>query len=173
MGGDDPVAGMKVVDYLDRYWATRRFGDVTRDGYDNIRKHVGHPVLDIPIRQLTPAIVQRWIDARRKQGDSDNILNKSLNQLKYACKWGVRMQELATNPCDPVTSPKRSHRDPNPLSTEDFLDLRRRLERLRELGATQSSLADAATLALLTGMRIGELCGLSWDDIDGGARGVT
>ena len=86
---EDPIAGMKVVDYLDRYWANRNFDDVTRDGYDNIRKHIDHPVLDIPIRRLTPTIVQSWIDARRKKGDSDNILNKSLNQLKYACRWGL------------------------------------------------------------------------------------
>lgn len=100
--------------------ATRTITPVTAKGYEMLRKHLDHERLNKPVGKITADDVQGWIDDKRGKGTSDNTLNKALNQLKYAYRWGVRMGYLKTNPCDPIKPPKRAHRDPNPLDEENL-----------------------------------------------------
>lgn len=151
--------------------ATRTITPVTAKGYEMLRKHLDHERLNKPVGKITADDVQGWIDDKRGKGTSDNTLNKALNQLKYAYRWGVRMGYLKTNPCDPIKPPKRAHRDPNPLDEENLTKIIRALETVREENPAQHVMVDAALIALNTGMRIGEVCGLAWDDVDGGADG--
>lgn len=163
--------GRSVLEFLDYYWRTRSVSQVTLDGYANLRKHIDHDALHKPINELKPADVQAWIDAKLEDGVGGPTIKKAYDQLNYACRWGVRMQELSSNPCDPVTPPARAHRDPNPLDEDNIVKLNTALDNLHDVSETQACLADAARLSLFTGMRLGELCGLAWSDIDGGADG--
>ena len=163
--------GMTVLEFVDYYWQTRSLEQVTLDGYSNLRKHIDHPVLRKAIEKLEPAHVQSWVDTEIGAGVGAPTVKKAFDQLNYACRWGVKMSFLKSNPCDPVTPPKRAHREPNPLDEENLRKLSKMLDNLYDAGETQACLADTVKLALLTGMRLGELCGLSWDDIDGGADG--
>lgn len=168
---DTPKQGMSVLDFMDWYWKTRSVEQVTLDGYAKLRKHLDHPTLRMGIDELEPVHVQTWIDTKLADSIGAPTIKKAFDQLNYACRWGVRMRQLKSNPCEPITPPKKAHRDPNPLDEESKTKLNEALDNLKEAGETQRCLADAAKLALLTGMRLGELCGLSWSDIDGGADG--
>ncbi|MEL7564981.1 MAG: tyrosine-type recombinase/integrase [Dehalobacterium sp.] len=79
------------------------------------------------------------------------VLHKGFND---AIKW--RMLNL--NPCDAVTSPKRSKHEIRVASQEE-------LERIIE-GVTGHYLEIPVFLGITTGARLGEILGLSWDSID-------
>lgn len=163
---DSEQSQMSVLEYMDRYWSSLTIEPVTVDGYRKLRKHLDHEKLRMPIGEVTPTTVQAWIAAKREDGVGDNTIKKAFDQLRYACRWGVRMGELANDPTAPVKPPKKASRDPNPLDVDNIATLHELLDNLREAGGTHAIVADAAELALNTGMRMGELCGLRWEDID-------
>lgn len=158
-----------VPEYVQYYWDSRDIEPGTRQHYSYLLKHINCPIMQIPITDLTPTIVQEW---KKWMADKEELgasmQNKCFNQLKYACKWGVEMQQLKTNPCSPVKAPRRSHHEPNPLDKKQLDKLKDQLKNLR---TAKPTLSDIATLALMTGMRQGELCALRWDDIDGSDDG--
>jgi len=78
--------------------------------------------------------------------------------LRGAMRFGVRMELLARNPCDAVTSPTASRSNAAALSGEE---VRRILTAAR--GTRWESFL---LLALTTGARRGERTGLSWSDVD-------
>ena len=83
------------------------------------------------------------------------------------------MGYLKKNACDPIEIPTTKPRQKNPLDLKAIESLNKALENLRRAsGSMRRGVADAASLALLTGMREGEICGLGWDDIDGGTDGT-
>ncbi|MBV9454497.1 MAG: site-specific integrase [Rubrobacter sp.] len=84
------------------------------------------------------------------------ILHKALEQ---AVKWGI----VPRNVCKAVTPPKPSPEEICPLDTEQAKCL---LETSRE-----NRLEALYILAVTAGLRIGELLGLKWKDIDTDAAG--
>ena len=73
----------------------------------------------------------------------------------------VRLDILTKNPVDPVKPPKRKHAAPNAL------DLDGRTAVLSALDATADTPTTVgARIALYTGLREGEVCGLRWADVD-------
>jgi integrase len=74
--------------------------------------------------------------------------------LKDAVKW----KRLAVNVCTVVTLPRLAQSERQPLTKEQALQL---LE-----AANGNRLECLLTLALATGMRLGELLALRWDDMN-------
>lgn len=76
--------------------------------------------------------------------------------LQTAVEWQV----LFSNPCDRVKPPRVEHKEARYLDEKQTAQLFAALENADMQNRT------IVTLLLYTGMRRGELCGLSWDDID-------
>lgn len=81
-----------------------------------------------------------------------NLLNKAFNQ---AIKWQIIVN---TNPCLAVDKPKRVKPE---LNVYDDIQLNKLLERLKDMTVYYPIM-----LAATTGMRLGEICGLTWDKVD-------
>jgi len=79
------------------------------------------------------------------------VLHKALNHA-------VRVDLVARNVCDQVELPREEQHEVLPLRPEQAQQL---LQKVRE-----HRLDALLTLALTTGMRIGEILGLRWQDID-------
>lgn len=163
-----------VLEFCDTYWATKtNVADNTKKEYRKARKHIDHPALHMDIGDLEADDVQTWLDKKRSSACGDTAIKKAFVQLKAACAWGVRMGYLKKNACDPIEIPTTEPRQKNPLDLRAIESLNKALDNLRRAsGSMRRVVADAASLALLTGMREGEVCGLSWDDIDGGVDGT-
>lgn len=80
-----------------------------------------------------------------------NLLNKAFNQ---AIKWQI----VNINPCLAVDKPKRTKTE---LKVYDEVQVNKLLERLKDMMAYYPTM-----LAVTTGMRLGEICGLTWDKVD-------
>lgn len=80
-----------------------------------------------------------------------NLLNKAFNQ---AIKWQI----VNINPCIAVDKPKRAKAE---LNVYDEVQLNKLLERLKNM-----TCYIPVMLAVTTGMRLGEIAGLTWDKVN-------
>ena len=129
-----------------------------------INKHVIPALGDIELRKLTNLMIQRFYNslssgenplAPKTVKNIHGILHKALDQA-------VKAGELKTNPADNCVLPKQVKPEIKPLEPEEVTRFLKNLE-----GEPYKNLF---LVAFFTGMRQGELLGLSWDrvDFDGG-----
>lgn len=119
-----------------------------------INPHLGHKRLV----QLRPLDVEHLLSTLRAGGHSAQVLVYTLRVLKMALRQAVRWQLLVRNVAEAVTPPKLTRSEMRVWDATQVLTF---------LAAAQPHRLHAAFhLALLTGMRRGELLGLHWGDID-------
>jgi len=157
---------MTVAEWLDRWvsWlgdsGQRKPGTISRyTGIVNqhFKPHLGR----IPLQALNPAHLQ---DYYHDVDVSPGVKALHHTLLHFALRWAVQMGFLTSNPADRVPDrprkPKHNDEVPKALSAEEA---RRLLAAAREQGLQVETLL---TLALETGMRLGELLGLAWREVD-------
>jgi integrase len=119
-----------------------------------ITPHIGKVLLE----KLRPLDVEHMLTMMRKENKSASMCAYTLRVLKMALRQGVRWQMLPRNAAEAIRPPKVERKELqvwNPGQVATFLD------------ATQAHRMHATFyLALMTGMRRGELLGLKWEDID-------
>ncbi|EON71803.1 tyrosine-type recombinase/integrase [Lysinibacillus sphaericus] len=158
-----------LEDYM-WYWfaeyALLNLKENTQENYRMvIKKHIAPPIGDIALRDLTPTILQTWINDKRREGYSDKsmsifrcVINSALRHAVYP--WGL----LKENPMQYVTMPKRQRKK---VSKEEFKIIKRDdLIRIMEYLKSDMPLYMPFHIGLHTGLRVSEVCGLLWRDID-------
>jgi integrase len=154
-------------------------------------------LLNRPIAELTSFQLEQWRTKRRKAGRLDTTINRDLDALRgvlsKAIEWGLitehPMQGVRAARVDAIgrlryLSPAEEQRLRAALDTRD--EARRdgrtrfnawRAERgyktLPEVTGYPDHIAPITLVALNTGLRRGELLGLTWGDVDLGANRVT
>ncbi|MGQ9713379.1 MAG: site-specific integrase, partial [Anaerolineae bacterium] len=111
----------------------------------------------VRLNRLTPERVQHHMASLEAQGHHRTAL-KVYRALSMACKLAVRWGWLAQNPCDRVDPPRyRPERREvwTPQQLRAFLD-----------GAKEHWLYPLWVVAIASGLRLGELLGLTWEDVD-------
>jgi integrase len=118
----------------------------------------------IPLRKLTPSHILKaralWAALRRngKPLASQTLMHYHrvlYSALDRALKW----QELAVNPAEAVDPPRVIRHAITPLDVEQS-------RALLAVTAQDADYGPLVALALLTGMRVGEVLGLQWQDVD-------
>ena len=89
---------------------------------------------------------------------SSKSVRHAFGLLNAALRWAVRMQLVARNACDAVRPPSVPRSDAKALDGGEILKL--------TLAAADTRWEGFIALALATGARRGELCALTWADID-------
>jgi integrase len=123
-----------------------------------IRLHLVPVLGKHQLQKLSAQHVQAFYARKLKEGLSPTtvIYYHSVlhNALATAVKWGL----VARNVCDLVTPPRKARFEIQPFTAEQVQ---------RFLAACRGHKWEALfTLALATGMRLGELLGLKWQDIN-------
>lgn len=116
---------------------------------------------DVKLDDLTPDMVQSWVNGL-SQEFAKSTARKSLTLLRSAMRQAVDRDRLKKDPTRGVKAPKKESPKPNALDEAGRAAL---LTTLDALDLTNPVLL-AAKMALFTGMREGELCGLRWRDVD-------
>ncbi|MEG0383054.1 MAG: site-specific integrase [Christensenella sp.] len=101
-------------------------------------------------------IVQGFVN-RLKEGLSAGMIHNIVRLLSAACRAAVEKNLIAANPCKGVKKPKNTRKSPRVLTCAE----QQKLER----AAVQSDSIEYL-LCLYTGLRLGEVCALKWEDID-------
>lgn len=150
-----------VDSYIDRMATSETIEGATVIDYRSTARRITKAFSGVALRDLTPEAVQRWEAGMLKSGLSTATVGKAHRLLKQIMSEAVQLDILTKNPVDPVKPPKRKHAAPNALNIDGRTAV---LSALDAMAVTPTTLA--ARIALYTGMREGEICGLRWIDID-------
>jgi integrase len=142
--------------YLDRWISdvvtpTRR--ERTMTGYRAIVRHASDELGAIDLARLTPHDVQAYINGLIVEPQT---VRHYATCLRSAFSYAVRRGILPTNPAADLDLPRVPRRDFVALTPEE----------VRQLIDHKHPLQPLATVAAYTGLRMGELLGLQWSDVD-------
>jgi integrase len=159
-----------VADYLQRWLGAVRpnLATSTYLRYDGLLRHQVMPHIGaIPVSKLRPLHVQQLYACLQEAGRADGRGGLSPRTLLHvhrvlseALEQAVRWQIVHRNVCKAVEAPQARRAEMRTLSREDT---RRLLEAAQAGGSVYGS---AVILAVHTGLRLGELLGLGWQDVD-------
>lgn len=159
---------ISVADYMD-YWLKNyvemncKFNTI--DGYTRIvNNHIKPAIQSYKLKSITPAVLQQFMNEKSNRGFSKSYLVNMLTVLSGSFKAAVYPYEfIRDNPMQYVTLPKNNNRkydtDRKVITSDEFKKI---IERFPEGNTFHIPLQ----IAYHTGVRIGECCALTWDDVD-------
>lgn len=160
---------ISVSDYLD-YWLKNyckvNLADSTMTGYRNIINNHLKPYIGMyKLKSITPMILQEMVnDIAINKGFTRSYLKNILKVLKGAFRYAVLPARLISNtPAENVALPKidiaKKEDDIIILSKDEVSKMLERFENSKYQYM-------AMLTAYYTGLRVGEVFGLTWDNID-------
>lgn len=153
---------MKVSQWLDEWLAnyTMNIKPATRSAYEeHIRVHIKPSLGDIPLKQLSTRDIQQLYTSLLKERELSpktvrnihGVLHRTLEQAKL-------LGYIRVNPADAAVTPRVEKKQVEALDTEDVGKF---------LAAIKGSKYEYPLfVAVFTGLRQGELLGLTWDCVD-------
>ena len=132
-----------------------------------VETHIKPVLGKIKLTALNATQIQAFYnDLLRVQELSPKTIKNVHGILHKALEQALKLRYIGLNPADACTLPRMEKKEIKPLTE---LEIAAFLEEIRE----GEALRDLFTVALFTGMREGEICGLSWDAVDFRAGTVT
>lgn len=124
----------------------------------NVDRHIVPALGSRKLRELTPAMVQRFLNQLSASGLSPRTVGQARAVLRAALNVAKAWGYVEANAAEPV-NPPRIKRSPARSLTHD--DARTLLDY-----AAEDRIGPLLVVALNTGLRQGELLGLRWPDVD-------
>ncbi len=154
------LLGAYLAEWLER--SARRVRPITLYGYRYLVDHYINPtsLASVPLGKLTPAVVQRWIDAMPHPATA----RKARAVLNSALGEATRLGLLPMNPVTRTTAPAHTPK----VGTAWTADETRRFLEV----AVGDPYAPFWQLAAYLGLRPSEIAGLRWDALDLDAAAV-
>lgn len=159
-----------LQEYID---AKRDLGIITKgtyEGYTHLMAQIVPIIGEYQIEDVSASDIEHMEMQLAREGISTLYCNKIHTFLKSAFRKKVIAQELVYNPVEGVAAPKRENvkKGINALTKNGREKLLKTLESME-----QNRLTTAAYIALFTGMRRGEICGLQWSAINFSTHEIT
>ncbi|WP_417801799.1 tyrosine-type recombinase/integrase [Thermophilibacter provencensis] len=153
--------GEFVSQYIDTLKHAQAVELSTLTPYRAMQKHIADGLGDVPFEKLDSDTTQAWVNRMAENGYAPSTIRKALNLLKAAYADALNRRAIPYNPIVGVKSPKLIKGEPNALDAEQRAKLLAYLEI-----ASKTPVNLAIRIALGTGMREQEICGLRWKDVD-------
>ena len=158
--GEQPLS-----EYLERWLRTAR-RDLRPRSFEKYAGHVNAHIVPfigpIPIARLRPPRIADLYDQLLDAGRTPSTVRYTHSVLHAALAQGVRWRVLPANPADGVDAPRAAAREIAPFTPAEVRQL---LD-----GIAGDPLEVLVLLALRSAMRLGELLGLRWSDVDPATR---
>lgn len=152
----------KVCDFL-RYWLTSIIKpNVKASTFSNYVAIVEKWLLPFfrnqKLHEVRKEEVQCFISGLPEQGLSPGTVRNIYNVLYAAMKKAKEYDYISADPCGGVRLPQRENKEARVLTLQE--------QKILEQVAKQDKNGFAILLASYTGLRVGEICGLTWEDVD-------
>ena len=159
-----------VAQYIGRWLAAVR-PNLAPSTYKRYEGLMGHQVIPhigaTPLSKLRPLHVQQLYARLQTEGRADGKGGLSPRTLLHvhrvlseALRQAVRWQITSRNVCEAVEAPQARGKEIRALTPEET-------RRLLEVGQEEDSvLGDAVILAVHSGLRLGEMLALQWENVD-------
>ena len=151
-------------------WHTSIKHSVKESTYANYsmkaNKHILPEFGDKNISDISANDVYSFIEIKQKAGLSNRYISDIIILLKTLFKYAVRVYHVF-NPIDGITMPKKK------VSDVRILDENEQKKLQEYISENHNDTTLGIALAMSTGLRIGEICGLQWNDIDFEKRTLT
>ena len=127
--------------------------------------HIG----GIQISRLTHTHIQKMVNDLNASGLSYSTIKKAYEAVSGCLRYFRIKTFSAYNPCEGVTLPEANKKEHSGIEFFDREERKKIVEeatRKYENGTSVYRLGWAFVLLMYSGIRVGELCALTWDDID-------
>jgi integrase len=156
-------------EYL-KYWLENvRILEVEETSYYNnmlyLKNHIAPRLGHIKLQELNPVICQKFINEMHQKGYARNTIDRVCTMIKLALDTAVSYKYIKENLMRKVRLPKKEKKEMKVWTVEQanqFLNVTQNRRFFVVYG-----------IALLTGMRKGEILGLRWKDIDFEKKTIT
>ena len=167
-------SNMTLGEWMDKWlgdYMALTIRESTMDSYQTMTKHYIKPYLgDEKIGSITTADIQQLYNWLRENGRvnehyekgntlSDSMIRSIHMMLHQAMDAAVRERLIVKNPTEGTVIPKNNY-PPKQILTEE------QLERFLDVVKQDPVWSDFFYTELTTGMRLGEICGLKWQDFE-------
>ena len=167
-GGNASVkADMSISKFAKRHIEikekTKAIERSTVSGYMTSLKYIERGFGDMPVKDICTDDIESWIADLYAKPYSNSTVRKAYHLLKATLDDAVDAGVFNRNPAAKVKTPPLTNKEPgnNALDTNTIKEI---LAKLNKFELTPVTVA--AYLAMLAGLRRGEICGLQWRDLD-------
>ncbi|MDR0403459.1 MAG: site-specific integrase [Treponema sp.] len=131
--------------------------------HDDVKLHIASfpPFKKIKLQELTPAMIRDWLIWMAGKGLSGHRINKVLLAMRVATRYAVSREEMDRDPFKGIGKAAEFSKEKGILMPDE-------IHRLITAPVTDPRVRLAVLLAVLCGMRRGEIRGLQWGDIADG-----
>ena len=169
-GTDIAPARVTVAEYLQRWLRDYAAANVAPSTLRRYQQIVGRllPLLgSLRLQHLRPTHIQKAYAALLQDGLAARTVLHHHRVLREALQHAVRWQLAASNPADAVSPPRPAEREMRALTPDE-------VHRLLAADG-DPGLRAIIHVAVTTGLRLGELLGLRWSDLDldGGTASIS
>jgi site-specific recombinase XerD len=110
------------------------------------------------LRDIDAEDIKAFIEDLKEKGYTMKSISRKLNSIRTFSRFALESKYIDKNPAHSIPHPKFELRMPRVLTTQEY-------KALRDTCRRDQRLYSIVELLLQTGMKIGELCRLSLDDI--------
>lgn len=169
-----PPNNQNIADFLHDFvslYGEKKWGVSMYDSQTSLIANYINPIIgDMEVQSITPRVVDKYIQTLQKTESvstktrkakttyvTNQTIEKIIKLLRCAFKQAVRWELIAKNPFDNVVLPKTEYKKRD-IWTADTI--RAALDK-----CTDSKLYVAMNLAFACSLRMGEILGLTWDNV--------
>ena len=153
---------LTLNEWIDIWLSTYVLGKVKNTTYDNyvyaFDCHIKPSIGKHKIEKITPAVVQMFVNSLAEKGLSVSTIKKSVIVMNQAYKKAVLNNIVHSNPCHDISYPKKPPRKVMAMTAEE--------QEAFIKACPNTTYGNMFIFALNTGLRMGEILALCWDDVD-------
>lgn len=139
---------------------------------NQVYPHIGN----IPISKLTHSKIQKMINDLNESGLSYSTIKKAYEAVSGCMRYYKIETSTSFNPCEDITLPEAKRKEDSDIeffTKEERIKIVEEATRTYQDGKHVYRLGWMFVLMLYSGMRVGEVCALTWDDIDFSTRTIN
>jgi integrase len=154
---------MTFAELLDDWWGLRspKWSANTRQTNFYIVRKLKADIGAMPIASMTAYDFDKYIIALTRDGRSATTIKRYFNVIRASMNQAVKWDRIPNDPSKKADVPKEPPRKKiTPISPDTIEEI------IDEAYAHTHEFGDMVAVAVATGMRLGEVLGLRWGDID-------